>query len=311
MRIPAQTTSRTRNTILGFVVLCLIWGSTWLGIRILVRDVPPMEAAGVRFLISGTLLVLLTFLQKRRWPNTRRSWNALFILGLTIMAVPYGLLFWAEQFVTSSMAAILFSASPLVVALFTLLMSHRRVPRSAVFAMVVAFGGVLVILYTGLSTNQSLWGGLAILAAVVLSAWSIVFAKDRLQEIDSVIATGMQLLVGSLALLWGSWIFEAHRPAHWTSSALLSMGFLVIFGSCLAFVIYYWLLKRMQPYQLATTSLVVPIVAVLEGTLFAREMVPPLMLIAMLVVLASVGSVLRAEAALERGHDILLLRDRP
>jgi drug/metabolite transporter (DMT)-like permease len=309
MQTTAQATSRTRNTILGYVVLSLIWGSTWLGIRILVRDVPPLEAAGVRFLVSGALLVSLAILQKRRWPNDRRSWNALFVLALTIMAVPYGLLFWAEQFVTSSMAAILFSASPLVVALLTPLMSHRRVPRSAIFAMVVAFGGLLVILYAGLSTNQSLWGGAAVLAAVVLSAWSIVYAKDRLHEIDSVIATGVQLLVGSLALLWGSWVFEAHRPAHWTSSALLSLGFLVIFGSCLAFVIYYWLLKRMQPYQLATTSLVVPIVAVLEGTLFAREMVPPLMLIAMLVVLASVGSVLRAEAAVERRHDILLLRE--
>ena len=309
MQILAQATSRTRTTILGYVVLCLIWGSTWLGIRILVRDVPPLEAAGVRFLISGALLVLLAMLQKRPWPSHPHSWNALFVLGLTIMAIPYGLLFWAEQFVTSSLAAILFCASPLVVALFTPLMTHRRVPRSAIFGMVVAFGGLVMILYTGLSTNQSLLGGVAVLVAVVLSAWSIVYAKGRLHEIDSVIATGVQLLVGALALLGGSWVFEAHRPAHWTSSALLSLGFLVIFGSCIAFVIYYWLLKRMQPYQLATTSLVVPIVAVLEGTLFAREMVPPMMLISMLVVLVSVGSVLRAEAQVESRPDTLMLRE--
>lgn len=311
MAIPAQL-SVNRTMILGYSVLCLIWGSTWLGIRILVRDVPPLEAAGIRFVISAGLLILLALLQGRVWPRDRSSWNALGVLGLTIMAVPYGLLFWAEQYVTSSLAAVLFSAMPLVVALLTPLMTRHRVPRSAVFAMVVAFGGVLTLLYIGLSTNQSLWGSAAVLLAVLLSAWSVVYAKDRIQSVDTVIATGVQLFVGSLALLWGSWVFEARRPAHWTPAALAAMALLVVFGSGVAFVIYYWLLKRMQPYQLSTTSLVVPVVAVLEGSLFAREPIPPLMLIAMVVVLASVGSVLRAEAAAERHRDILMLReDRP
>jgi len=294
---------------MAYVVLCLIWGSTWLGIRILVVDVPPLQAAGIRFLIAGVLLVTLALLQKRSWPRTQRSWTALIILGLTIMAVPYGLLFWAEQFVASSMAAVMFSAMPLVVALLTPLMTGRRVPRSAVFALVVAFGGLLVLLYTGSSTHQSPLAEAAILLAVLLSAWSVVYAKDRLHEIDSVIATGTQLLVGSLALMGAALFFEGRRQPHWTLSAVLAMLFLVAFGSCVAFVIYYWLLKKMQPYQLSTTSLVVPIVAVLEGSLLAREFVPLLMLVAMVVVLLAVGSVLRADAALARGHDILMLRE--
>lgn len=309
MQPSVESTSPSRTTIIAYVILCLIWGSTWLGIRILVRDVAPLEAAAVRFVMSGVLLVLLALLQKRRWPRIRREWNALVVLGLTIMAVPYGLLFWAEQYVTSSMAAVLFSAVPLIVALLTPLMTHRRVPRSAVFAMVVAFGAVLALFYVGLSTHQSLSGIAALLLAILLSAWSVVYAKSRLQGVDTVIATGLQLLVGSLALFWGSWVFEARRHSSWTHSAVISLVLLVIFGSCVAFVIYYWLLKKMQPYQLSTTSLVIPIVAVIEGSLFAREPIPPLMIIAMVVVLASVGSVLRAEAAGERLDDPLLLRE--
>jgi drug/metabolite transporter (DMT)-like permease len=300
-----------RALLFAYVSLCLIWGSTWLAIRILVRDAPPLEAAAIRFLIAGVLLLGLAAMQKRKFPRSQRAWNGILVLSITIMAIPYALLFWAEQYVTSSMAAVLFSATPLMVALLTPVMMGRKVPRSAVFALVVAFAGLLVLFYTGLSASRmALWGGAGMLAAMMLSAWSVVYAKDRLQEVDSVIATGSQLLLASVALLWGTWALEARRHAHWTPASLTALAFLTLFGSCIAFVIYYWLLKRMQPYQLATTSLVVPLIAVLEGAWFAREPVPLMMIVAMAVVLISVGSVLRAEAGAERQLNILMLRSK-
>lgn len=307
---PAISVS-TRSSFFGYVALCLIWGSTWLGIRILVRDVPPLEAAAIRFLIAGVILLGVAWVQKRKGPRGPRAWNGIVVLSITIMAIPYGLLFWAEQYVTSSMAALLFSAMPLIVALLTPVMMGRKVPRGAVFALVVAFGGFLALFYTGLSASpMALWGVAAVLIAVMLSAWSVVYAKDRLRDVDAVIGTGWQLLLASVALMWGTWALEAHRPAHWTLAAISALAFLTIFGSCFAFVIYYWLLKRMQPYQLATTSLVVPLIAVLEGALFAREPVPLLMVVAIAVVLISVGSVLRAEAGAERQADLLMLRSK-
>src|ERR1700759_997380 len=98
-----------------------------------------------------------------------------------------------------------------------------------------------------------------------LSAWSVVYAKKRLHEVDSVVSTGLQLLFGSVVLLCATWAMEAHRHAMWTRTAVTAMAFLTIFGSAAAFVIYYWLLKKMQPYQLSTISLIVPIIALLEG----------------------------------------------
>lgn len=303
--------SATRITLLGYGAVCLIWGSTWLAIQISVGDVPPLEAAAVRFMISGVVLLAIALARRSRWPAGERSWNALFVLSFSIIAIPYGLLFWAEQYVTSSLSAILFSASPLVVSLLTPLMMRQRVPRSAVLAMVVAFGALVLLLYTGLSTNRmAMLGGGAILLAVAMSSWSVVFAKTRLQDVDPLVGTGVQVLLASVALFWGTWVFEAHRHATWSRSSIIALGFQIVFGSCAAFVIYYWLLKRMQPYQLATTSLVIPIIAVLEGTWFHREQVPPLMLVAMAVVLLSVGSVLRAEAAADREQDILMLRNK-
>ncbi|HMF89940.1 MAG TPA: EamA family transporter [Candidatus Angelobacter sp.] len=300
----------TRSHLLGYIALCLIWGSTWLAIHIVVSDVPPLEAAAVRFLLAAFLLLALAAFQKRPWPKGESQWSAIVVLAITILAVPYGLIFWAEQYVTSSMTAVLFSAMPLVVALLTPLMTHRTVPRSAVFALVVAFASLLWLFYAELRVSpRALLGGSAVLLAVVVSSWSVVFAKNRLHEIDSVVATGLQFLFGAVALFWGTWALEARRHAVWTRPAIVAMVFLTVFGSCAAFVVYYWLLKRMQPYQLATTSLVVPVVAVLEGAFF-REQIPLTMVIVIIIVLASVGTVLRAEAGAGSEEDFILLRGK-
>jgi drug/metabolite transporter (DMT)-like permease len=306
-----QNSTFSRGQLAGYIALCLIWGSTWLAIRVVVRDVPPLEAAALRFVVAGVLLLGMALAQKRRWPADSDQWTALLVLSVTIMAVPYGLLFWAEQHVTSSMSAVLYSAMPLSVSLVTPLMMRRKVPRRAVFAMVIAFGGLLVIFYDDLSkTRQALIGGLAVLAAMLLSSWSVVYAKQRLRNVDSVIATGLQLFLGSLALLWGTWALEAHRHAVWTRTAVFALAYLTIFGSAAAFVIYYWLLKTLQPYQLSSISLIIPLIALIAG-LLDGEPVSWMMVVAIIAVLGSVRSVLVAEKETEpEGDEILMLRDR-
>jgi drug/metabolite transporter (DMT)-like permease len=259
------SSSLSRVQWLGYASLCLIWGSTWLAIRLVVRDVPPLWAAAVRFLAAGTLLLGVALLQKRRWPRGPRQWNAVVVLSITMMGVPYGLLFWAEQHVMSSTAAAFYSAMPLAVSLFTPAMMHRKVPRQAIYAMVIGFGALLTLLLDLRASSALLIGGIAVLVSMTLSSWSAVYAKMRLREVDSVVATGLQLLFGSVILLWGTWALEAHRRAQWTMPALLGMAFLTIFGSAAAFVIYYWLLKRFQPYQLSTLNLITPLIALVEG----------------------------------------------
>jgi drug/metabolite transporter (DMT)-like permease len=306
-----QSGTFSRAQLFGYIALCLIWGSTWLAIRIVVRDVPPLEAVAVRFLAAGVLLLGMALLQKRRWPADGAQWNAICVLSLTIMALPYGLLFWAEQHVTSSMSAVLYSASPLAVSLITPVMMHRKVPRRAVYAMVIAFGGILILFYENPSTSRLvIIGGTAVLVSMLFTSWSVVYAKQQLRDVDSVVATGLQSLLGSVLLFWGTWSLETHRHATWSARALVAMVFLTIFGSAAAFVIYYWLLKKLQPYQLSTISLIIPLVAILLG-LLDGDRIPLLMLIAVLVVLGSVWSVLRAETDKEpEGDDILMLRDR-
>jgi drug/metabolite transporter (DMT)-like permease len=293
---PTQGFHPTHYVVYG--ILCLIWGSTWMAIRVLVHDVPPLWSAGVRFAIAAAILLLVAAIRGSKAPQSPREWRAVFVLGLTMIAIPYGLLFWAEQFVTSSMTAVLYTALPLCVAGFTPWMSKHSVPRSAIFSMVVGAGGIAILFGQGLTASRAtLFGGGAILLGVVFNAFSILFAKRELAGMDPVVSTGWQFLVGAVALVAGSLAAERGLASKWSTHALVALLFLAIVGSAVAFALYYWLLRHLQPYQISTISLVIPIIAILEGSLILQEPIPPLMLVASLVVLAAVAAVLRAQAS--------------
>ena len=282
---------------LVYGVLCLIWGSTWMAIRFVVRDVPPLWSAGVRFTLAAVLMLLIAAVRGSRAPQGSREWRAVCVLGITMIALPFGLLFWAEQSVTSSMSAVLYSAMPLCVAALTPWMSKHSVPRTAIFGMVLGAGGIAVLFGSSLTASRStLLGGVAILAAVVSNAFSIHFAKRELSGMDPVVATGWQFLVGALALVAGSSALERGRAAEWTPHAIFALLFLAVVGSAVAFGLYYWLLRHVQPYQISTLSLIVPLVAIVEGAAILQEPIPPMMLVASLVVLGAVAGVLRAQA---------------
>lgn len=289
-----------RLHILGYISLCLIWGTTWLAVHLVVRDLPPFFAAAIRFFAAAIFLSVWLIIRRPVWPRGNREWNAIVVLGFTVIGIPYALQFWAQQYVTSSLTAVLFSGTPLTVALLTPLMMHRKVPRQSVQAMLVAFGALLLLLYSDLRFgSRGFWGGIAVLLSMAFSAWSAVYAKLRLRGVDPVASTAIQLLVGAVGLGWATWALESHRHTVWTRTAVLGLLFLSLFGSAIAFAIYYWLLQHMQPYQLSTINMVIPVVAVLEGSLIGHDPVPLMMIVAIIVVLACIAVVLKSEAETE------------
>jgi drug/metabolite transporter (DMT)-like permease len=278
--------------------LCLIWGSTWGAIRLLVQDVPPLRGATARFATAAVLLLAYALVRRLQFPRGRREWMALFWLSISMMALPYGLLFWAEQYVTSGMTAMLYASTPLMVALLTPLMLRKTVPRGAVTAMVVACGAIAVMFANGLSgSHRALLGGAAVLVAAVGSSWSTVYARRETKGIDPAISTAFQLLFGAVLLGIASVAFEHGEPANWSARAIGCVLFLAIFGSALAFALYYWLLAHMQPYQVMTINLIVPLIAISEGALLLKEPVPISMVVGTIVVLIAVASVMKTESA--------------
>jgi drug/metabolite transporter (DMT)-like permease len=292
---------------LGYTLLCLIWGSTWMAIRVVVQYVPPLWAAALRFVTASAILLLIAVVRGLPFPLTKRQWKAVTVLSFTMMALYYGLIFWAEQYVNSSMAAVLFSSSPLVVALLTPLFSGKSVPRRAVIAMVVAFGGILALFQSGLRDSRSaLLGGFAILGGVLTSSWSSIYAKRETSELNPLVSTGLQHGMGSVFLFAASFAMERHAPSNWNRSAVLALLYLTVFGSAITFSVFYWLLKHMEAYKLTTLNLVTPIVAIIVGAVLLEEKIPPIMLLAAAIVLGSVGFVLRAEA--EQSAELNILR---
>lgn len=286
----------TRKHYLAYGLICLIWGSTWGAIRLVVRDVPPLRAAAIRFFLAAIILLLVAISRSRVLKLKLREWLALFVLGITMMGLPYGLLFWAEFRISSSMTAVLFSTCPLFVALFTPLMSRTSVPRRAIFSMLVGLGGMATLFYTELSLSRYLLlGGGAVIGAVISSSWASVFAKREIGEVNPLLGTAVQFCVGAVVLCVVSLVTETGRSSDWNSTSILALAFLTVFGSVITFSLYYWLLRRMQAYQLSTINLVVPVVAMVEGALLLRERLPVLMIAACVLVLVSVAIVLRAD----------------
>src|SRR4051812_7333881 len=217
---------------LAFATLCAIWGSTWMAIRVVVRDVPPFRAAAARFLIAALLLLFAALVKQSQLPRPGREWKATIILGFTMMAVPYGLIFWAEQHVTSSITAVLYSSSPLAAALLTPWMTGRSVPRAAIYSLLVAVGGIAMLFQIDLrASTETLVGGIAVLIGVVLSSWSSVYAKRETHHMHPMVSTGLQLFIGAAALGVLSLVVERHQASGWRLSSVLALLFLAIFGS--------------------------------------------------------------------------------
>lgn len=283
----------------GYLFLCLVWGSTWMAIRVLVDDVPPLHGAALRFLLSTILLGAVVAIRRTPLPRDGRAWAAFAVLGVTMIGFPYASVFWAERRITSGATAVIYATLPLAVALFTPLLLHQRVPRRAVYAMTVALGGIAVLFYRGFSFQQPqmLIAGILLLVGIAMQGWSYAYAKVRLKGLSPLVSTAAQFFVGSVVLFASSFVMEREHP-HWTTNSLLSLAYLVVFGSVLSFTVYYWLLERMPPYQLSSFNFVTPIIAVIIGALFG-EAVPLPMIMAMVIVLASVATVLRSDNAPE------------
>lgn len=282
---------------LGYAVLCLIWGTTWMAIRILVRDVPPVRAAGLRLLVGAVALIGLALIQRAPWPTRAREWAAVTILSITMMGIPFGLVFWAEQFVLSSMTAVFYATTPLFVALFTPLVLKKQVPRAAVFAMLCGLGAIAYLFNFSLRTDaRSTLGGAMIMLAVVSSGLSAVLAKRELKHVDPVVSTGMQLVIGGAGLYALSLFTDRGQPSNWSPSAVIALLFLALIGSAVGFTVWYALVKHLPPYKLSTTNLVVPFIAIAEGGLFQHEAITWRMFLTAAVIAAAVAVVLNAEA---------------
>jgi drug/metabolite transporter (DMT)-like permease len=270
---------------LALLALYVIWGSTYLGIRYALESYPPFLLAGVRFLGAG--IALYGFL---RWRGlaapTARQWRNAAITGVLLLGFGNGLVCFAEERVSSGIAAVAVASMPLFAAVFSGLYGQWPDRRETV-GLLVGFVGVIVLnLGSGLSGSRL--GAIALLTAAM--CWAFGSAWSRRQDMPAgPMNTAAQMLCASLALLAVGFGGGEHLPAHPTVRATLAVVYLAVFGSIVAFSAYLYVLKHARPALATSYAYVNPPVAVLFGVLLAGEHVGPFDLTGMAIILLGVG----------------------
>src|SRR5215472_10852488 len=290
------------TVILCFLAIYLIWGSTYLAIRYAVESIPPLYTAGLRHLSAGSILLVWCLAKRLRptWAQIRAS----IIIGVFFFLIGHGTLHWAEQKVPSGLASLLIASEPIwVFLLSTAVAKQWHWNASLLTGSLLGLGGVGLLM--GRSALTSVPGMFVSSLAVVVSAlsWSIGVVYSRRSHISGnpLLLSALSLLAGSGQLLLVGTIAGEYRGFSVVSVSLrswLSLAYLIVFGSVVAFTAYNWLMEHYSPTLVATHTFINPIVAVLLGWLLASEAVTFNVLLSASMVVSAVILVDRGMARL-------------
>src|SRR3989441_3715288 len=258
-----------------WLILCCIWGSTWLFIKLGLADLPPITFAGIRFVIAFLILASLVIVRHARWPRTVSDWVLIAISGALQFGLNYGLVFWGEQHISSGLAAVLQSTFPafgLVIAHFYL--AHERLTMVKVVGVLLGVLGVAVIFSDQLSIagKMALLGSMALVLSAFFGSYSNVLVKAYGGKIDPQVLAAGQMVFGFVPLLAIGIPTEGNPLRyHWTAMAVVSLLYLVVVGSVIAFALFYWLVRNMDVTHTMLIALVTPVVAVILGMIVLHE----------------------------------------
>ena len=269
------TMSARWRVFVTWVGLCLIWGSTWLAIKVGLRDLPPITFAGIRFTIAAVLLFGIIAARRMRLPTSASDWRLLAWTGFLNITANYALVFWGEQYLASGLAALLNATIPL----FGLPLAHRYVaterltPRK-VAGVVLGLVGVAVVCSAELggSGSHAFWASIGIILASLAGAQGSVLVKAKGGHIEPAVMAGVQMATGCVPLMAGGVLLEGNPlHYHWTPVAVAALVYLAVVGSVIAFLAYYWLIRHTQVTRVLLIPLVTPLIAVLLGVGYLDE----------------------------------------
>ncbi|HXD29755.1 MAG TPA: EamA family transporter [Pyrinomonadaceae bacterium] len=284
--------------VLAFAAVYIIWGSTYLAIKYAIGTLPPFLMAATRFLIAGSILFAWARLRGASTAGQQPllQWRRAIVIGALLLLGGNGGVTWAEQYISSGLAALVVASEPLWIVMWNLISGGSRPNAKASVGLITGLAGVALLVSGGFgeshaSTTMSLIGAAVVIAASMSWAGGSVYSIHRPVQASAPLASGMQMLCGgALLLLMGLFTGEFSkldlRNASWLS--LGAFLYLIVFGSIVAFTAYSYLLRNVSPASSATYAYVNPVVAVLLGWAIAGEAVTPRMMIAAAIIVASV-----------------------
>ncbi|MEM8557453.1 MAG: EamA family transporter [Bacteroidota bacterium] len=306
MPITADRSHPVYRTVAAFAAVYLIWGSTYMAIRVAIDTIPPLLMIGSRFAVAGLVLLAWLRLSGEALPSMRQWWVAAGI-GCLLLGVGTGSVAWAEQYVTSGMAALLVTTVPLfMVALDWLWKRSVRPTWRTVLGLVL--GGVGIVLLVDPSTLADADHPLVPMLVILMGAfsWSVGSIHARTADLprNVFMSTALQMTGGGLGLVLVGLLLGEGRAldlAAVTQASFLGWAYLVVFGSFIGFGAYVWLLQNVAPAKVATYAYVNPVVAVVLGWALLGEAVSGLMLVAIVVLVLAVVLITLPGATAKRG----------
>jgi len=270
-----MSTRRSWRIPAAWLTLCVVWSSTWLAIKVGLRDLPPLSFVAIRFVIATAVLVLVSLGRGHLLPKRISDYVILAFTGILMFGFNYPLLFWGEKYVSSGLAAVLQASIPI----FGMIFAHFLIPEEPIrwqrlLGAIVALVGVALI--CGRLLDRGGWfaflGGLGIVFGAASAAFSNVILKRWAIQLGPAMLAAWQMIFGVIPLLVLSLMIDGNPVRlHWTPTAWFCLLYLAIIGSSLTFLLLYWLLPRMTVTNLQTISLITPPGAVAFGWLLGGE----------------------------------------
>jgi drug/metabolite transporter (DMT)-like permease len=257
-----------------FLFLCLIWGSTWLAIKIGLEGAPAFLSAGIRFTVASAVLILLTTFARRWKQPLWKSWRHVLLAALLTFPITYGLVYWGTQYIESGLAGVLFATMPFFVAA----MAHLMIPDEKLTllktsGMLIGFLGICLIFKDSFSAKRALgmWGMGAIIAASFFSAMGMIVIKKHLHHLDPLPLTASQAVIGAVSLTLLGLIIEPMSDFRIETKTVGSILYLGIVGTAVAFTLYFYLLRRMEATRLSLIAFITPVMALFLGVIYRQE----------------------------------------
>ena len=263
------------KVLINYAVLCFIWGTTWIILKkSLVDGTPPFFGSGFRFFFGGIILWGI-ILYKRDFPSFNAIPLQLYLqFGILNLTVCYGLTYWATQFIYSSLSALIWAGFPLCVAVFSYFMLPNEVfTKKKITSLLLGTIGALLILREGLNFkgDQVVIGILMVVFAVIIAGYPNVYLKRYANAVTSLHLNAVSQLIAGITLLIISFIFESDQIMVWSNFNIFALAYLTIFGSLIAWYIYFWLFPHISMSQISYIAFFPPVLASILGWVFLDE----------------------------------------
>jgi drug/metabolite transporter (DMT)-like permease len=292
-RLMAGEGQRRFGAWLAFGTICLLWGTTFLGIRVAIETIPTLMVTSLRFTGAGAILLIVSLMAGARFPKGWRSWRDQAITGVVMVAIANTLVVWAEHALTSGLAALLAATIPIWMALLEWLTGATRLTPRKALGLAFGFGGVALLVAPEIGRPDISMKFFLSVGAMQLSAicWNAgtLFSRRRQSEGDPTANGALQMLAGGLAVTIVALMTGQDLSVSFSTRSVLALLYLMIFGSVVAYSAYLYALTKLPPGKLSSYAYVNPLVAVLVGSAMLGELVTLRMIVAMVVILGGVA----------------------